>query len=43
MGSGGAFDAAISGFAVAYADQTQEDWKLLRAAIKSGQIDAQPG
>jgi uncharacterized protein (DUF2252 family) len=42
MGSGGAFDAAISAFAVAYAEQTQEDWKLLRAAIKSGQIDARP-
>jgi uncharacterized protein (DUF2252 family) len=42
MGSGGAFDAAIAAFGVAYADQTQEDWKLLRAAIKSGQIDARP-
>jgi uncharacterized protein (DUF2252 family) len=43
MGSGGAFDAAIASFASAYAEQTQEDWKLLRAAIKSGQIDAGPG
>jgi uncharacterized protein (DUF2252 family) len=42
MGSGGAFDAAIAGFAAAYAEQTQEDWKLLRAAIKSGQVDARP-
>lgn len=42
MGSGGAFDAAIASFAAAYAEQTLEDWKLLRAAIKSGQIDAQP-
>jgi uncharacterized protein (DUF2252 family) len=40
MGSGGAFDAAIASFAVAYAEQTQEDWKLLRAAIASGQVDA---
>jgi uncharacterized protein (DUF2252 family) len=40
MGTGGAFDAAIASFAVAYAEQTQEDWKLLRAAITSGQIDA---
>lgn len=40
MGTGGAFDAAIASFAAAYAEQTQEDWKLLRAAIKSGQIDA---
>jgi uncharacterized protein (DUF2252 family) len=43
MGSGGAFDAAIAAFGSAYAEQTQEDWKLLRAAIKSGQIDARPG
>lgn len=43
MGSGGAFDAAIAAFAMAYAEQTQDDWKLLRAAIKSGQIDARPG
>jgi uncharacterized protein (DUF2252 family) len=42
MGSGGAFDAAIAAFAVAYAEQMQEDWKLLRSAIKSGQIDARP-
>ena len=43
MGSGGAFDAAIAAFAVAYAEQTQEDWNLFRAAIKSGQIDARAG
>jgi uncharacterized protein (DUF2252 family) len=42
MGSGGAFDAAIAAFGAAYADQTQEDWKLFRAAIKSGQVDARP-
>ena len=42
MGSGGAFDAAIAAFGVVYAEQTQEDWKLLRAAIKSGQIEARP-
>jgi uncharacterized protein (DUF2252 family) len=42
MGSGGAFDAAIAAFAITYAEQVQEDWKLLRAAIKSGQIDARP-
>jgi hypothetical protein len=42
IGSGGAFDAAIASFAAAYADQTQDDWKLLRAGIRSGQIDARP-
>ena len=43
MGTGGAFDAAIVAFADSYAKQTQEDWTLLRAAIKSGQIDANAG
>jgi uncharacterized protein (DUF2252 family) len=43
MGSGGAFDAAIAAFGAAYAEQTQEDWKLLRAAIKSGQIETRAG
>ncbi len=42
MGSGGAFDAAIAAFAVSYAEQTREDWQLLRAAIKAGQIDTKP-
>ncbi len=40
MGSGGAFDAAIAGFAVAYAAQTETDWRLFLEAIKSGMIDA---
>ncbi len=40
MGSGGAFDAAIAAFAVAYAAQTEADWRLFLDAIKSGAIDA---
>ncbi len=40
MGGGDAFDKAIGSFAVAYAEQTKEDWALLRAAIASGQIEA---
>jgi uncharacterized protein (DUF2252 family) len=40
MGSGGAFDAAIASFAVAYAAQTESDWRLFLEAIKSGLIAA---
>ena len=35
-----AFDAAITAFASAYAKQVREDWTLLKAAIRSGQIAA---
>lgn len=41
IGSGGAFDAAIASFAMAYAAQTEVDWRLFLAAIKSGLIEAQ--
>lgn len=40
LGTGSAFDTAIESFALAYAEQTQADWSLFVAAIKSGQIDA---
>ena len=40
MGNGVAFETAIASFAMAYAGQVREDWKLFGAAIKSGQIDA---
>ena len=40
IGSGGAFDAAISQFAMEYADQTDRDWRLFVEAIKAGQIEA---
>ena len=40
MGSGGAFDGAISEFAVRYADQTERDWRLFLEAIRSGRIQA---
>ena len=39
MGNGGAFDAAITSFAVDYAAQTTNDWALFKAAIKAGQIE----
>jgi hypothetical protein len=40
MGSGGAFDAAIAGFAMAYAAQTERDHRLFLEAIKAGAIEA---
>jgi uncharacterized protein (DUF2252 family) len=43
IGTGTAFDTAISSFALAYAAQTQADWRLFLEAIKAGQIDANGG
>ncbi len=40
LGAGTAFDEAIGDFAVAYADQTEKDWKVFVAAIESGHIVA---
>lgn len=40
IGSGAAFPEAIAEFAVAYADQTEKDWKSFVAAIKAGRIAA---
>lgn len=38
LGRGGAFDAAISAFALAYADQTERDWQAFLAAIRARRI-----
>jgi uncharacterized protein (DUF2252 family) len=40
IGTGMAFDSAISAFALAYAAQTQVDWHRFLEAIKNGQIEA---
>jgi uncharacterized protein (DUF2252 family) len=40
VGTGTAFDEAIADFAVAYADQTEKDWKAFLAAIEAGRIGA---
>nr|WP_294549693.1 DUF2252 domain-containing protein [uncultured Rhodopila sp.] len=40
IGSGTAFEEAISEFAVAYADQTEKDWNSFQAAIKAGRVVA---
>jgi uncharacterized protein (DUF2252 family) len=41
MGDDSDFDKAIAEFAMAYADQTEHDWRALLDAIKSGRISAE--
>ena len=41
LGSGDTFDRAISQFAIAYADQTERDYKRMLKAIRSGELQAQ--
>lgn len=43
MGSGDVFDKAIRDFAVAYADQTEDDHQALVDAVQSGRIIAETG
>ena len=38
LGNGCAFDDAIGDFSVAYADQTERDYALLKAAVRKGEI-----
>jgi uncharacterized protein (DUF2252 family) len=40
IGTGTAFDTAISGFALTYAGQNLADWRLFLGAVKAGRIDA---
>ena len=40
MGDDSEFDKAIAEFAVAYADQSERDWRALLDAIKAGRLDA---
>jgi uncharacterized protein (DUF2252 family) len=40
MGDGTEFDKAIALFAMAYADQTERDWRSLLDAIKAGRVAA---
>jgi uncharacterized protein (DUF2252 family) len=40
IGEGNGFDKAIADFAVAYADQTERDWRALLDAIDDGRIHA---
>ncbi|RQH01661.1 DUF2252 domain-containing protein [Paraburkholderia dinghuensis] len=38
IGKSGAFDEAIERFALAYAEQNEADWTVLKAAVKSGGV-----
>jgi uncharacterized protein (DUF2252 family) len=40
MGKAGEFDEAIERFALAYAEQNEADWTILKEAVKSGRIQA---
>ena len=40
LGKSDGFDRAIADFAVSYADQSERDYALLRAAVDSGRLDA---
>jgi len=41
VGDGNDFDKAIAAFALAYADQTEDDWHAFVAAIENGRITAE--
>jgi hypothetical protein len=43
LGKSPAFDEAIAGFAVAYADQNEKDHAALKAAIRAGKVRALVG
>jgi uncharacterized protein (DUF2252 family) len=43
LGRSAAFERAITAFAVAYADQTERDHATLVAAVRAGQVPAEPG
>ena len=43
LGKGNSFDHAIERFAVAYADQNEQDYEALVAAAKSGRIEVEEG
>jgi len=38
VGKSAAFDEAVEQFALAYADQNEADWTVLKAAVKTGRI-----
>ncbi|QBR02381.1 DUF2252 domain-containing protein [Paraburkholderia pallida] len=42
VGKSSAFDEAIERFALAYAEQNEADWTVLKAAVKAGRIQATP-
>jgi hypothetical protein len=40
LGKGDQFDKAMGKFALAYADQTEEDYAALVEAVKTGRVEA---
>jgi uncharacterized protein (DUF2252 family) len=42
LGSGETFDKAIAAFSIAYADQTERDYELLRKAARAGKLEVAP-
>ncbi|HIK46171.1 MAG TPA: DUF2252 domain-containing protein [Leptolyngbyaceae cyanobacterium M65_K2018_010] len=43
LGKSDTFDRAVTDFAVAYADQVEQDHRVLIEAVQSGRIEAKPG
>lgn len=43
LGNSKRFDSAIADFAIAYADQTEQDFQKLMSAVKAGKIKAETG
>lgn len=43
LGRSSAFDDSLAAFAVSYADQNDQDYERFMAAIRSGQLPAEPG
>ena len=43
LGKGDTFDEAIAAFAVAYADQSERDYDLLRKAVRAGKLEIEEG
>jgi Uncharacterized protein conserved in bacteria (DUF2252) len=40
LGKSERFDRSVADFAVAYADQNEQDYEALCAAVKSGRVEA---
>jgi hypothetical protein len=43
LGKGDAFDRAIAGFSVSYADQNERDYEAFVNAVRSGRLSAEKG
>ena len=43
IGKSDAFCEVITNFAIAYAEQTESDYRALKEAVKSGRIEAKKG